>query len=432
MGGTAVTADPGVPIELPQATSIIADLLDILRRQLDMDLALLVRAEREHLVVQVMRGSPAHFPLAEGDLLARRTGLLGQILGGHLPGIVADTSTDPRCAALRTAPAGGDRPQSAGGDEPGGLDVRLVRAYACSPVLDSDGEVYGLLVCLARRTRLSISATRDGRFLRLMAAFLTDSVLDPQEMWTRRRRVWQEVSDLIDNGGPRLVLQPIMRLEDDRVVGLEALSRFPDLSAPPQHWYANAATVGLASELERIVIRSAVALLPMLPEQLTLTVNVSPSTLVSGLLDLLPTQASGRLVMEITEHEHISDDGRLLLAVDMLRHRGIRIAIDDLGTGYAGLAQLLRLRPEIIKLDGVITRGIDCDAARRAIAAGLVEVAAAIGGRVVAEGIETPRELATVRAVGIPYGQGFLLGRPKPCADAARLFRAAASTVSPA
>ncbi|WP_336501271.1 EAL domain-containing protein [Candidatus Frankia alpina] len=95
--------------------------------------------------------------------------------------------------------------------------------------------------------------------------------------------------------------------------------------------------------------------------------------------------------------------------------------MDDIGTGYAGLEQLLHLRPDIIKLDRIITRGIDADAARRAIATGLVQVAGEIGGSVVAEGIETAAELATAMAAGILYGQGYLLGRPGPPAGAAWL-----------
>ncbi|MCM3887027.1 EAL domain-containing protein [Frankia sp. R82] len=387
-------------VDLPQAETIVADLLDILRRQLDMDLAVLARAEREQLVVQVLRGDPGALGLTPGELLARDGDLLGRLLGGPAHGAGAPGVT-PFLADITCddTPCGG------------------VRSTTSAPVFDSNGRIYGVLACLGARPRPAAGAARDARFLRLMAAFLTDSVLDLQEMWTRRRRVWQEVSDLIDGGGPQMVFQPILRLRDRRIVGLEALSRFPDLSTAPQHWYANAATVGLAAELERISVHGAVSVLPMLPRHLTLTVNVSPSTLVAGLLDLVPRNAAGRLVMEITEHEHISDDQQLLLAVQELRTRRIRIAIDDIGTGYAGLTQLLRLRPEIIKLDGVITRGIDTDAARRAIAAGLVEVAREIDGRVVAEGIETPGELATVEAAGIGYGQGFLLGRPTPAAD---------------
>ncbi|WP_232291976.1 EAL domain-containing protein [Frankia sp. QA3] len=395
-------AMPAAATELSQPDTVVADLLDILRRQLRMDLAALARIDDEHLVLQVLRGDVDGFGFCAGATISRQESLLGLVLAGELPETVEDTLADP-CLA-------------------GNCDVRErgIGSYTAVPIVDSEGRVYGILCCVGHRARPG-SPERDGRFLRLLAAFLSDAVLDLHEMWERRRQIWQEVSDLIDSGGPQIIFQPIFRLEDQHIIGVEALSRFPDLVGGAQRWYADAATVGLSTELERLAIERALAVLPVLPPDLTLAVNASPSTIAAGLLDLLPASVAGRLVVEITEHEHIGTDRHLLLAVEVLRSRGVRIAIDDIGTGYAGLEQLLHLRPDIIKLDGVITRGIDTDAARRAIASGLVEVASEIGGTVVAEGIETPAELATAMGAGIPYGQGYLLGQPSPPSEAAWL-----------
>ncbi|MCK9896497.1 EAL domain-containing protein [Frankia sp. AgB32] len=429
-------------MDLPQAESIVADLLDILRRQLGMDLAMLARVEDDHLVLQVLRGDTAGFGMAAGDRLPRRA------LPDEVQPVIAaarnspgDEPTGPHGATPGATPgataggaADGISGSTTGGttdnDSAAGFGLPGVGAYACVPVHDGNGRLYGVLACLAHLPRPA-APERDGRFLRLMAAFLTDAVLDLQEMWTRRRRLWSQVSDVIDGGGPLVVFQPIFRLRDQTVVGLEALSRFPGMAEDPQSWYANAATVGLATELERMAFARACAILHELPESLTLTINASPSTIIAGVLDLLPAFADGRVVVEITEHEHITDDDRLLIAVELLRDRGIRIAIDDIGTGYAGLEQLLRLRPEIIKLDGVITRGIDTDPARRAIAVGLVQVAGETGGNIVAEGIETTGELATVMATGIPYGQGYLLGHPTSLAGVAGLRTHATAPVDP-
>ncbi|MCL9797246.1 EAL domain-containing protein [Frankia sp. AgKG'84/4] len=403
---------PATPVDLPQAETIVADLLDVLRRQLGMDLAMLARVEDDHLVLQVLRGDAAGFGVAPGDRLPRR-GPLEEVLPG-----VGVTRTRP--GEGRAGPPGGAPGGTSGDPLGGGFGLAGVGAYACVPVLDGDGLNYGVLACLSHRPRPA-APERDGRFLRLMAAFLTDVVLDLQEMWSRRRRLWSQVSDVIDGGGPLVVFQPIFRLRDQRMVGLEALSRFPGMAEDPQSWYENAAAVGLATELERMAFARACAVLPELPAGLTLAINASPSTIIAGVVDLLPDFAAGRVIVEITEHERIADDDRLLLAVDLLRRRGVRIAIDDIGTGYAALEQLLRLRPEITKLDGIITRGIDIDAARRAIAVGLVQVADEIGGHIVAEGIETAAELATVMATGIPYGQGYLLAHPTPLAEVAGL-----------
>lgn len=92
----------------------------------------------------------------------------------------------------------------------------------------------------------------------------------------------------------------------------------------------------------------------------------------------------------------------------------MRLAVDDAGAGFASLQHILNLRPDIIRLDISLTRGIDDDPARRALATALLAFAAEISAEIVAEGIETSAETATLRALGPRYGQGCCLGRPRP------------------
>jgi EAL domain-containing protein (putative c-di-GMP-specific phosphodiesterase class I) len=129
---------------------------------------------------------------------------------------------------------------------------------------------------------------------------------------------------------------------------------------------------------------------------------------------LLETGRADRLAVEITEHEEIDADGSLVDAAAALRTHGVLIVLDDIGTGYAGLDLLLHLRPDVIKLDGYIVRGMGTDPAHRAVAAGVTSIAKDLASRVVAEGIETSSDLAAARAAGINHGQGYLLGRPTP------------------
>jgi EAL domain-containing protein (putative c-di-GMP-specific phosphodiesterase class I) len=121
-------------------------------------------------------------------------------------------------------------------------------------------------------------------------------------------------------------------------------------------------------------------------------------------------------VLELTEHTRVRDYQVLRLCLDRFRERGVRIAVDDAGAGYAGLQHILSLSPDVIKLDLQLTRNVDSDPARRALSACLVQFAREIGAEVVAEGIETPAELDTLRTLGIRWGQGFYLGRPAPVA----------------
>ena len=152
-----------------------------------------------------------------------------------------------------------------------------------------------------------------------------------------------------------------------------------------------------------------------MPEPLFLAVNASAATILGGGLE--PTcaaRACPRLVVELTEHVPVEDYGALEAAVSTLRARGLRLAVDDTGAGYAGFRHLLGLRPEIVKLDLSLTQGIDGDPVRRALASALVRFTADTGAHLIAEGIETEAELGTLRDLGVEWGQGFLLGRPQP------------------
>jgi EAL domain-containing protein (putative c-di-GMP-specific phosphodiesterase class I) len=121
-----------------------------------------------------------------------------------------------------------------------------------------------------------------------------------------------------------------------------------------------------------------------------------------------------RLVLELTEHSRVDDYPRLLGSLDALRYQGVRVAVDDTGAGYAGLHHILRLLPDILKLDVDLIRGIDTDPIRRALTGSLVAFAAELGAAVIAEGIETPEELKTLDDLGVTWGQGYHLARPGP------------------
>ncbi len=100
-----------------------------------------------------------------------------------------------------------------------------------------------------------------------------------------------------------------------------------------------------------------------------------------------------------------------------MRQRGVRIAIDDAGAGYASLQHILKLEPDVIKFDTSLTRGIDTDPSRIAMISALTEYARRTKSTVVAEGVETPEEEGTLRELGVHKGQGYLFSRPKPAGE---------------
>ncbi|WP_307874809.1 sensor domain-containing phosphodiesterase [Frankia nepalensis] len=384
----------GPTSEVDTPSDALLDLLELLRRRLGMEMAWLGRLDQDLLVLQVVCGGLRRYGLQPGSSIRREDGLFGRVLAGELPELIPDTRADPRTAET--------------------LSVRElgVGAYAATPVRDADGVLFGLLGCVHGQARPALGP-RELRLLRLLADFLTDYVSDLHRMWEVRSRLWRRIHDLIDSGGPEIFFQPIVDLSSTRTVAVEALSRLPGTQEEPGTLFKDAATVGLGPELETTAVHRALAALPRLPTDIRLAINASPSTVSSGLIDvLLETGCPERLAVEITEHEEIDANDSLLDAVTALRARGVLIVIDDIGTGYAGLDLLLHIRPEVIKLDGYIVRGMGTDPAHRAVAAGVTSIAKDLASRVVAEGIETSSDLAAARAAGINYGQGYLLGRP--------------------
>jgi EAL domain-containing protein (putative c-di-GMP-specific phosphodiesterase class I) len=121
----------------------------------------------------------------------------------------------------------------------------------------------------------------------------------------------------------------------------------------------------------------------------------------------------------------VVDYSALTEALDALRCRGVRLAVDDAGSGFSSLQHILNLKPDIIKLDRALVEAIDTDPARRALAGSLLTFANEIGAQVIAEGIENLREQTALRRLGIRYGQGFHLGLPGPMslADESSLHR---------
>ena len=232
------------------------------------------------------------------------------------------------------------------------------------------------------------------------------------ERQASRERVGRALSGQDDRLS--IVYQPIVELLRGAVVGFEALSRFvSEPPRPPDEWFAEAAAAGLGVELELHALRAALGGLQRMPEGTYLSVNVSPPTAMSqGLFDVLEASACGRIVLEVTEHVGVEDYAALSGCLERLRARGFRVAIDDAGAGYASLRHILNMRPDIIKLDVGLTRGIDTDPARQALALALVSFREEIGAVLVAEGIETQREVDTLVRLGLRHGQGYHLGRP--------------------
>ncbi|WP_346621168.1 EAL domain-containing protein [Blastococcus montanus] len=220
---------------------------------------------------------------------------------------------------------------------------------------------------------------------------------------------------LADADDLSLVFQPIVDLAAATVVGYEALARFPG-SAGPDAWFAAAAEIGLAAELEALAVHKALAAVDGLPPDTFLTVNVSPHLLGSAdLQQALSTRRDlHRVVVELTAHTPVDDLSALRRQTDALRERGALIAVDDVGGRCSGLLQLAAVRPQLVALDRALVSDVDGDPVRTALTEMIGEFAGRIDALLLAEGVETPAELAVLTRLGVPLAQGWLLGRPAP------------------
>jgi diguanylate cyclase (GGDEF)-like protein len=223
-----------------------------------------------------------------------------------------------------------------------------------------------------------------------------------------------EIAELLAHGTAaiEIVVQPVVELATGRASGYEALARIDrEPRRGPDEWFAQAHRVGLGNELEALAMRAALAV-PGRPEGTFLSLNVSPRALLSAPVKAaLPQDLTG-IVVELTEHETFGDEGEMEAALADLRARGAQIALDDAGAGYAGLQQMIRIAPDILKLDRTLVHGAHADGSRQALLEALIGFASSTGAAICAEGVEDLADLRALAALDVTYAQGYGLCRP--------------------
>ncbi|WP_425003098.1 EAL domain-containing protein [Mycolicibacterium sp. S3B2] len=208
-----------------------------------------------------------------------------------------------------------------------------------------------------------------------------------------------------------VVFQPMVHLASGEALAYEGLTRFPpDSALTPQKWFTTARRLGRGVAIEHAALREVLTAATRIPDRYSVAVNLSPSAVLDPSIQELLVSVDRPLIVEVTEHEPFPESFGADL--EKLRGAGVSVAVDDAGAGYASFVQLLRLRPDIIKIDGELVDGIDENPVKRAFATALKALGAELGAKIVAEAVETPAQLDTLTRLGIEYGQGFLLGRP--------------------
>lgn len=397
-------SNPLAPFLAPRPASVddhaVDAILDAVRAHLGMEIAFASRfVDGRRQFTHIRSDIPV--PAAPGDSEPLDDTFCHRILQGRLPALIHNAA-----------------------DYPDAQDMVLTKALPVGahlnvPLRLSDGRIYGTFCCLSREPDYSMTERDMGTmraFADLAAAQIERDLAAHARFDENRRRI----EAILDRQLLGIVYQPIHDLAGGRPRGAEALSRFapePGFDCPSD-WFAAAAQVGLGLDLELLAVRTALAGLPFIPRGLYVSVNVSPETAISGRVEpLLADYPAERLVVEVTEHARVEDFQELAAALASLRAYA-RIAVDDVGAGYAGLRHLVDLSPNILKLDMGLTRQVDSDPARNALAQAMVAFAKRVGCDIVAEGIETAAEAAALKGLGVRYGQGYHFSRPMPAVAA--------------
>jgi EAL domain-containing protein (putative c-di-GMP-specific phosphodiesterase class I) len=369
----------------------VEQILELARRHLDMEVAFIAQFSDGRQLFRAVDGDSESFGirLQDGPPLAETFCQL--MVSGEIANLIPGAADHPRVRNLPT------RRRS------------RIGSYIGVPLRLSDGTLYGSFCCLSHQAGTDLDQ-RDVRFLQMLAGLLVRNL----DIEANEQRERDEIRAIIDHEDVCIAVQPIVRLHDQRCVGMEALARFPGVGTPDEV-FAAAHRGALGASLERMTARRALTLvLPLLGPDQYLAVNMSPAVACEVGRTLDPDTLIGRdrLVLEITEHAEVDSYEELSNVLLPLRERGLRLAIDDVGAGYASMRHVIELQPDIIKIDRSLVHDLAADGARRRVISSLVLLGLDLDATVVAEGVERVEDLEGLRDLGVDAAQGYLIARP--------------------
>lgn len=382
------------------ATATVDELLELVRVYAGMDVAFVGEFTRNRRIIRFVQGE-----VPSATTLVDRSHSLGEsycrlIAERKIPFTIPDVR---ELAELRSLPITSE------------LDIG---SYVGVPIHLSSGELYGTLCGFGHDATTELPEDLV-RLLDVVASFLARRLEAPANRFVDVLAIQEKVQAVVDEPAClSMVYQPIVGLGSGTTVGYEALSRFPgQVAEPPDVWFADAHDAGLGVALEMASARRALEALEILPSDTYLSINLCAEAITAeNLAELLDGVDPQRIVIELTEIQpdrgvHLPD------ARQQMRSMGVRLAVDDLGSGFAGLSRLLDMKPEIVKFDRFLTIGVSEDPRRSALASAALRFCAQTGADLIAEGVETPEDDAALTSLGVPFGQGYLLGVAAPAGD---------------
>lgn len=382
----------------------LPEMIHVLRRHLGMDIAFVSEFTECTRDIKLVDTDEEDCPISPGVCTPAEETYCRLIVDGKLPPLMPDINDFPVAAAL-----------------PITRELRI-GSYIAATIRLADGEIYGTFCCYSHAAEPSLNH-RDLAMMNVCADMTARQLDKEREESQKRRESRARIHAILSGNHITTAYQPIIDLRANRVVGFEALSRFDD-GNPPDLMFNEAHAVGLGDALDAKAIRLGLEGLRYFAPDVYVSVNIAPETILSPLFseifDGLPAE---RVTLEITEHAAVEQYKEIEALLRPIRARGLKLAVDDAGAGYASFRHILQLAPDRIKLDGSLTRQVDSDPARRALIAAFVRFSEDTGTKLIAEGVETDTELRALQDLGVAKAQGFFLSRPLPLQQAVNLLR---------
>lgn len=384
------------------ALSHLRWVLDHVRSTMEMEVAFVARFRGERRDIDYVSISPnaAGLELDAGTSDPLDQSACWRIASGQLPLVMQDARKERGSKdldAIHALPVGG---------------------HVSVPIQDAANEPIGMLCCFSRDCRPDLS-NEHARFLGHFASLLAIDlrILDESRNFFEFRKA--EIRDVITQGRFFPVFQPIFDLTTAEIRYTEGLTRLaPDVATDIIGILARARVFDIGSELELAFAERIMQTATLSDPRVPVGVNLSERALVSDeFLRFLARHDHRGTVIELTEHEPIFNEARLMERVSQARRHGAKLALDDTGGGFSSLHNILALRPDILKIDKSIAENIESDRLVSHLVRHLQEYCSEVGAELVVEGVETPGQLATLHKLGVKLAQGFLLGRPDAILD---------------
>ncbi|MCO4784407.1 MAG: EAL domain-containing protein [Marinomonas atlantica] len=371
-------------------------LVESIRHHLNMDVAFLSRFKngfRE--ITQINKREGCQINIAAGQKDCEEVTYCKLIADNKLPSLIPNTRENSVTAEMPIT------------------EHLTIGSYIGVPILLSDGSCYGTLCCFNEQPDETLSE-RDLSILTLFSSFAARNLEKDLQRKRMHKQIRKEVSSMIRSNALSSVFQPIYDNQQKKIVGFECLTRFNiEPYRTPDYWFNRASQAGFGELLELYAIEIALASFDKVPDDCFITLNISPKFVGSPKLkELLKDQPLHRIVLEVTEREPIDDYNQFRNDLKPFRERGLRLAVDDAGAGYASFQHILELSADIIKLDRSLICNVNQDLGRRALSAALIGFANETNCLVLGEGVETQAEMDTLNNLGARYLQGYYLSHP--------------------